>query len=48
MSLALTEDLHPDYPYRENLGENDDLLKWTYPRPYLAAQTDQISGDLRI
>jgi hypothetical protein len=47
-SLALTEDLHPGYPYRENLRENDDLPIRSYPRPYLAAQTDQVSGDLRI
>jgi hypothetical protein len=48
MSPALTEDLHPRYPYRENLGENDDLPLRSYPRPYLAAQTDQVSGDPRI
>jgi hypothetical protein len=24
-SPALAEDIHPGYPYRENLGENDDL-----------------------
>jgi hypothetical protein len=30
-SPALTEDLHPGYPYRENLGENDDLPICTYP-----------------
>jgi hypothetical protein len=39
-SPAPTEDVHPGYPYRENLGENDDLPERTYPRPYLAAQTD--------
>jgi hypothetical protein len=39
-SPALTENLHPGYPYRENLQENDDLLIHRYPRPYLAAQTD--------
>jgi hypothetical protein len=48
MSPALTEDLHPGYPYRENLGENDDLPIRPYPRPYLATQTDQVSGDPRI
>jgi hypothetical protein len=42
------EHLHPGYPYRENLGENDDLPMRSYPRPYLAAQTDQVSRDLRI
>jgi hypothetical protein len=47
-SPALTEDIHPRYPYRENLGENDDLPERTYPRPYLTTQTDQISGDPRI
>jgi hypothetical protein len=30
-SLALMEDIHPRYPYRENLGENDDLPERTYP-----------------
>jgi hypothetical protein len=48
MSPALTEDLHPGYPYRENLQENDDLPLHTYPRLYLAAQTDQVSGDPRV
>jgi hypothetical protein len=47
-SLALTENIHPGYPYRENLGENDNLPMHVYPRPYLAAQTDQVSGDPRI
>jgi hypothetical protein len=47
-SPALTKNIHPKYPYRENLGENDDLPIRTYPRPYLAAQTDQMSGDPRI
>jgi hypothetical protein len=47
-SPALTEDLHPGYPYRENLQENDDLPLRNYPRPYLAAQTDQVSGDPRV
>jgi hypothetical protein len=47
-SPALTEDLHPGYPYRENLGENDDLPICSYPRPYLTTQTDQVSGDPRI
>jgi hypothetical protein len=30
------------------LGENNDLSERIYPRPYLAAQVDQISGDPRI
>jgi hypothetical protein len=30
------------------LGENDDLPTCSYPRPYLAAQTDQISRDPRV
>jgi hypothetical protein len=47
-SPALTENIHPRYPYRENLGENDDLPERTYPRLYLATQTDQVSGDPRI
>jgi hypothetical protein len=48
MSPALTEDIHPGYPYRENLGENDNLPEQTYPQPYLATQTDRITGDPRI
>jgi hypothetical protein len=36
MSLALTEDLHPGYSYRENLGDNEDLPQNNYPRPYIA------------
>jgi hypothetical protein len=42
------EDIHPGYPYRENLGENDNLPERTYPRSYLATQVDQVSGDPRI
>jgi hypothetical protein len=30
------------------LGENNDLPEQTYPRPYLTAQTDRITGDPRI
>jgi hypothetical protein len=30
------------------LGENDDLSERIYPHPYLAAQTDWITGDPRI
>jgi hypothetical protein len=48
MSPALMEDIHPGYPYRENLRENDDLPVQNYLRPYLAAQTDKITGDPRI
>jgi hypothetical protein len=47
-SLALTEDLHPGYPYRENIKNNNDLPKDHYPRPYLAAQVNLSNGDLRI
>jgi hypothetical protein len=47
-SLALTENLHPGYPYRENIGDNDDLPKTHYSRPYLAAQVDYVTGDPRI
>jgi hypothetical protein len=36
-SLALTEDIHPGYPYRENINNNNDLLNDHYPHPYLAA-----------
>jgi hypothetical protein len=47
-SPALTENLHPGYPYRENIGDNDDLPKPHYSRPYLAAQVDYVTGDPRI
>jgi hypothetical protein len=47
-SPALTENLHPGYPYRENIGDNDDLPKPHYSRPYLAAQVDFVTGDLRM
>jgi hypothetical protein len=48
MSLALTESLHPRYPYRENIGENDDLPECHYSRPYLAAQVDHTSREPRV
>jgi hypothetical protein len=47
-SPALTEDIHPGYPYRENINKNDDLPLNSYPRPYLAAQVNHLNGDLRI
>jgi hypothetical protein len=47
-SSALTKSLHPGYPYRENIGDNDDLPKPHYSHPYLAAQVDYVTGDLRI
>jgi hypothetical protein len=47
-SPTRTEDMHPGYPYRENIGDNDDLPKLHYSRPYLAAQVDYITGDPRI
>jgi hypothetical protein len=47
-SLALTEDIHPGYPYRENIGDNDDLPKPHYSCPYLAVQVDYVMGDPRI
>jgi hypothetical protein len=47
-SPALTENLHPGYPYRENIGDNDDLPKPHYSHSYLAAQVDYITGDPRI
>jgi hypothetical protein len=43
-----TEDIHPGYPYRENIGDNEDLPKPHYSRPYLAAQVDYVTGDPRI
>jgi hypothetical protein len=46
--MSPAEDIHPEYPYRENLGENDDLPERMYPRPYLTTQTDQIMGDPRV
>jgi hypothetical protein len=42
------ENIHPGYPYRENLKENNDLPERIYPCPYLAAQTDKVTGDPRI
>jgi hypothetical protein len=30
-SPAIVEGLHPGYPYRDNLGENDDLVECIYP-----------------
>jgi hypothetical protein len=47
-SLALTDDLHPGYPYRENVNNNDDLPQDGYPRPYLAAQVNCSNGDPRV
>jgi hypothetical protein len=42
------EDLHPRYPYRENIDNNDDLPQEHYPCPYLAAQVNQSNKDPRI
>jgi hypothetical protein len=47
-SPALTENLHPRYPYRENIGDNNDLPKPHYSHPYLAAQVNYVTGDPRI
>jgi hypothetical protein len=47
-SPTQTEDIHPGYPYRENIGDNDDLLKPHYSCPYLAAQVDYVTRDPRI
>jgi hypothetical protein len=43
-----TEELHPGYPYRENVNNNDDLPRDNYPRPYLAAQVNHSNGDPRV
>jgi hypothetical protein len=48
MSPTRTEDMHPGYLYRENIGDNDDLPKLHYSRPYLVAQVDYVTGDSRI
>jgi hypothetical protein len=48
MSPTRTENIHPGYPYRENIGDNDDLPKLHYSHPYLAAQVDYVTGDPRI
>jgi hypothetical protein len=48
MSPTQTEDIHPGYPYRENIGDNDDLPKAHYSHPYLTAQVDYVTGDPRI
>jgi hypothetical protein len=47
-SPALTEDLHPGYPYRENINNNEDLPQDGYPCPYLAAQVNHSNGDPRV
>jgi hypothetical protein len=47
-SPTQTKDIHPGYPYRENIGDNEDLPKPHYSRPYLAAQVDYVTGDPRI
>jgi hypothetical protein len=47
-SPTATEDIHPRYPYRENIDNNDDLPQEHYPRPYLAAQVNRSNGDPRI
>jgi hypothetical protein len=47
-SPTRTEDLHPGYPYRENIRDNEDLPKLHYSRPYLTAQVDYVTGDPRI
>jgi hypothetical protein len=47
-SPALTEDIHPRYPYRENIRDNDNLPRPHYSRPYLAAQTDCVSREPRV
>jgi hypothetical protein len=47
-SLALTEELHPGYPYRENINNNEDLPKDGYPRPYLAVWVNHSNGDPRV
>jgi hypothetical protein len=47
-SPALTENIHLGYPYRENIGDNDNLPRPHYSRPYLAAQVDYVSGEPRV
>jgi hypothetical protein len=48
VSPPSTTDLHPGYPYREHTNEDTDLPKVPYPRPYLAAQTNSVTGEPRI
>jgi hypothetical protein len=48
LSPTQTKNIHPGYPYRENIGDNKDLLKPHYSRLYLAAQVDYVTGDPRI
>ena len=43
-----TTDLHPGYPFREQTDQDDDLPDRRYPRPYLAAKVDPITGEPRI
>jgi hypothetical protein len=47
-SPTRTENIHPGYPYRENIGDNEDLPKPHYSRPYLTAQTNYITRDPRV
>jgi hypothetical protein len=44
----MTESLHPGYPYRENIGDNDDLPRQHYSQLYLAAQVDCANGEPRV
>jgi hypothetical protein len=47
-SPAITKNLHPRYPYRENIRDNDNLPREHYTHLYLAAQVDYISGEPRV
>jgi hypothetical protein len=44
----MTEKLHSGYPYRKNIGDNDDLPRQHYSCLYLAAQVDYVSGEPRV
>ena len=44
-SPTLTEQFHPGYPYREHTDGDIDLSKRMAQRPYLAAQTNKVTGD---
>jgi len=43
-----TTDLHPGYPFREQTTHDDDLPGQHYPRPYIAARVNPVTGEPRI
>ena len=43
-----TTDLHPGYPFREQTTHDGDLPGQHYPRPYVAARVNPVTGEPRI